>query len=162
MKKATFQISYEHYEQIESLSASDQELFRLALEAQEKAYAPYSSYRVGAAVRLANGKVVTGNNQENAAYPSGLCAERVALFAAKSQDPDTHVQTLLVVTNAGDLPDPASPCGSCRQVMVEYEGLQNTPMRVILADTKGRSLHIHRAADLLPFCFTCEQLKYNS
>lgn len=159
MKKATFHIAYERYEQIEALSTSDQELFQAALDARERAYAPYSSYRVGAALQLGDGRIVSGNNQENAAYPSGLCAERVALFHAKSQEPDAHIQTLLVVTQADGLPDPASPCGSCRQVMVEYESLQDAPMRIILADTSGRSLHIQRASDLLPFCFTCEQLK---
>lgn len=156
MKKERVLLTYTEYESFDQLSHDDQALIHHALEARERAYAPYSNYLVGAALRLDDQSVVEGNNQENAAYPSGLCAERVAIFAAKANQPQRSITSLAVVTNSNPLP--ASPCGSCRQVMVEFENLQQTPIRLLLANTSGRVLLIDRAADLLPLCFTCEQL----
>lgn len=149
-------LTYTEFDGLESLLPDDRTLVLRAIEARKRAYAPYSKFFVGAALRLDDGTIVEGNNQENAAYPSGLCAERVAIFAAKANHPDRDISDLAVVTDGGMLP--ASPCGSCRQVMVEFENNQQTPIRLILANMKGRVLIIDRAADLLPLCFTCDQL----
>lgn len=136
----------------------DAALIAAAIDAREHAYAPYSNYKVGAALRLADGRVVVGNNQENAAYPSGLCAERVAMFSARAQYSDQAIAALAVVTAGGMDEPPASPCGSCRQVMVEFEQLQQRPMRFIMANMAGSALVFDSVRELLPFCFTCEQL----
>lgn len=121
--------------QLEELTADEQQLVKKAIEATDRAYAPYSHFSVGAAVLLANGRVVVGCNQENAAYPASLCAERTALFAAGAQYPDTPVVMLAVAarTSRGDLQDePVSPCGSCRQVLIETETRFRRPVRIIL------------------------------
>ena len=117
------------------LTAEEQHLVKLAIEATDRSYAPYSHFRVGAAVRLANGVEVMGCNQENAAYPVCLCAERNALFAAAAQYPDTPVDMLAIAarTPDGELQDePVTPCGSCRQVIVETETRFKHPVRLLL------------------------------
>lgn len=117
------------------LTAEEQQLVKLAIEATDRSYAPYSHFRVGAAVRLANGVEVMGCNQENAAYPVCLCAERNALFAAATQYPDTPVDMLAIAarTPDGELQDePVTPCGSCRQVIVETETRFKHPVRLLL------------------------------
>lgn len=148
-------ISYQEYPSTEALAAADRELAACAVAAANGAYAPYSGFRVGAAVRLADGTVVVGSNQENIAYPSGLCAERTALFAASAQHPGVAVETLAVV---GRNPEghlcAASPCGACRQVMSEQEQRQGSPMRVLCLMDGGAVRVVERAADLLPLAFT--------
>lgn len=159
MKEASFTLNYRLADRLDELSAQELTLFEAAVAAREMAYAPYSNYKVGAALRLDSGRIVMGNNQENAAYPSGLCAERVALFAARSQYPNERIEAIAVMTDGAVAALPASPCGACRQVMVEFEALQNSPIQVILASMDGRAMFVRSSADLLPFCFTCEQLQ---
>ena len=115
-------IAIEFIEQpIEELSKEDQDLLQQATAACKKAYAPYSRFYVGAAILLENGKIVTGNNQENAAYPSGLCAERVAIFKASADYPAAQIKTIAVTASSEefDIDHPVSPCGACRQVLKE-------------------------------------------
>lgn len=121
--------------QPQELSVEEQHLLDLAVEATRRSYAPYSRFCVGAAVRLENGAEVIGCNQENAAYPSGLCAERTALFAAGTQYPDVPVSVLAVAARGTDgelLDEPVSPCGSCRQVIIESETRAKHPIRILL------------------------------
>lgn len=148
------------YEDRQKLSRQDSELLDAAEKALEKAYAPYSNYSVGAALLLAGGRVVTGNNQENAAYPSGLCAERVAIFSAGAQFPEEKIESIAIATRSGvDEGNPAAPCGACRQVLVEYEARQVAPIRIIMGGSEKRIIVAASAADLLPLCFTWNVLK---
>lgn len=158
MKEEKVLLSYTDFASVDELGELDRALVAFAAESRLKAYAPYSNFLVGAALRLDDGSVVVGNNQENAAYPSGLCAERVALFAARANRPEQNIATLAIVTDTGQRSLPASPCGACRQVMVEFEANQPGSIRVLLASAHGRVLVIERASDLLPLCFTSEQL----
>ena len=121
--------------QMDELSAEDRQLVEQAIEATRRSYAPYSHFHVGAAVRLENGKIVIGCNQENVAYPSGLCAERTALFAAGAQYPDVPVRVLAVAARGTDgemTEEPTGPCGSCRQVIIESETRAKHPIRILL------------------------------
>ena len=124
---------------MDELSQSDRELVSAAMEATKGSYAPYSKFRVGAAARLANGLVVTGANQENAAYPSGLCAERTTLFAANAQYPDQPVLALAIAARKGNrfMSTPISPCGACRQVISGVEDRFGHPVRILLYGTEG-------------------------
>ena len=125
--------------QIDELSAEEQHLVNLAIEATGRSYAPYSNFHVGAAVRLENSEEIIGCNQENAAYPSGLCAERTALFAAGAQYPDVGVEMLAIAARGtdGELQyEPVGPCGSCRQVIVESETRAGHPIRILLYGRK--------------------------
>jgi cytidine deaminase len=123
---------------LEELSEIEKNLIKLAQEATERAYAPYSKFQVGAAALLANGEIITGTNQENAAYPSGLCAERVALFFANSQFPNTGVQILAIAAQTGGhfTTECTAPCGACRQVILETENRYNTPIRILMAGSE--------------------------
>ena len=124
---------------MDELSQSDRELVSAAMEATKGSYAPYSKFRVGAAARLANGLVFTGANQENAAYPSGLCAERTTLFAANAQYPDQPVLALAIAARKGNrfMPTPISPCGACRQVISGVEDRFGHPVRILLYGTEA-------------------------
>ena len=124
---------------MDELSQSDRELVSAAMEATKGSYAPYSKFRVGAAARLANGLVFTGANQENAAFPSGLCAERTTLFAANAQYPDQPVLALAIAARKGNrfMPTPISPCGACRQVISGVEDRFGHPVRILLYGTEG-------------------------
>ncbi len=155
------QFDFQELSSMEELSNDDRRLLEKAKEAANKAYAPYSEFRVGAAVLLENEEIITGNNQENAAYPSGLCAERVAMFYASSQYPGVPFKALAITANSDkvSINHPISPCGSCRQVMVEYEILSKKPMKVILSGQTGPIYIIDRVTDLLPFSFGPEELK---
>jgi cytidine deaminase len=140
---------------LEDLSQSEQEMVRRAREVSERAYAPYSKFKVGAAAILENGEVILGSNQENIAFPSGLCAERVALFAAGANYPEIKVESLVIVAK-GELLKPGavlSPCGSCRQVMCETENRQEKPFRVVLVSEDGVVTVFNSASDLLPLTF---------
>lgn len=160
MKDIFISIPVHQYDSIQHLSEPDRELMEKAREAAKSAYAPYSGFSVGAAVRLVSGVIVTGNNQENAAYPSGLCAERVAMFYASSQYPDIPIEAIAVTarTKLKTISEPVSPCGACRQVLSEYETLHNQPIRVILAGETGPIVEFVKAADLLPMNFTARDL----
>ncbi len=141
------------------LSEKENELRLAALAAAGRAYAPYSRFRVGAAARLADGRIVAGNNQENAAYPSGLCAERVALFYAGAQYPGVPVQMLAIVAeDEAGVKEHISPCGACRQVLLETEQRQGGPLRVLLCG-RQKAVAFPSAAALLPLCFGEADLK---
>ena len=154
MENKTLTIPYEEYASINELNADDRALLEAAIDATNGSYAPYSHFNVGAAVRLEDGTVVKGANQENAAYPSGLCAERTAMFAASSQYPKVPMEALAVVcARDGSLMiNPGSPCGACRQVMAQYERLALKPLRIILG-SGGPILVFTGVESLMPFMF---------
>lgn len=140
---------------LEELSDADRALVQAACEATHQSYAPYSHFHVGAAVRLDDGTVVSGSNQENAAYPSGLCAERTTLFYANSRYPDHGVEALAIAARTADgelTLHPTPPCGACRQVMHESEVRAGRPMHILLFGTEGICV-IDGVASLLPFLF---------
>ena len=148
------------YESEADLPADVQALIKQAKDATNRAYAPYSNFLVGAAVLLADGTTVTGNNQENACYPAGLCAERVAFFAAKSQKPDVDILKAAVVARRRkeDHFTAAAPCGICRQVMSEYENNQETPIALYMLDEEGKVYESASIDNLLPFKFSAKSL----
>lgn len=159
--KLTISASFEVYKSDNDLPAEDFELLKKARKALKSAYAPYSKFNVGAAVLLNNGKVVTGNNQENAAYPSGLCAERVALFYANAAYPNIGAQTIAISVKSDHqiINEPVSPCGSCRQVIAEYENLYGKPIRIIMSGEAGRVYVSESIKNLLPLMFDKKHLK---
>ena len=146
---------------LSELSNEEQQLVSNAKSAFKTAYAPYSGFLVGASVLLENGEVINGSNQENVAYPSGLCAERVALFYAGAKYPNIKVNTIAVsvLSKNFDVTDVISPCGACRQVMAEYEDKQDKPIKVILHSPTDEVLIANRVEDLLPFMFKSPLLK---
>ncbi|MCB9184327.1 MAG: cytidine deaminase [Flavobacteriales bacterium] len=141
------------------LGESDRALVHAAGEAAQRAYAPYSNFLVGAAARMDDGSVVEGNNQENASFPAGICAERTALHAALSARPSARVETMAVMVPQVEGDEPVSPCGICRQALLEQESRQGAPLRVILATASGHAIVIERASDLLPLYFDRSFLK---
>jgi len=143
---------YQSVGQLDNVSA---ELVEHAKKATQDAYAPYSRFRVGAALLLDDGTIVTGTNQENAAFPSGMCAERTALFAAGTQHPGKKILKLVVVALPVDATDlvPATCCGGCRQVMVEYETRQGRNYEVTMMGNDGQWIVSRSASALLPFSF---------
>ena len=147
-------------QQLEDLDTESKYLVHKAKEATQHAYAPYSRFLVGAAVLLEDGTVVTGTNQENAAYPSGMCAERVALFTVSSLHPEAIIKKIAVVARKKTAKDltPATCCGSCRQVMLEYESKQHKAVKVIMQGQDHRWIQASSVASLLPFGFTKESL----
>lgn len=153
MKKLTTAINY-LLVQPDELPPAEQALVQKAIDATNNSYARYSNFRVGAACLLENGNVVIGANQENAAFPSGLCAERTAIFAAQANHPDQPITTLAIAArNAnGLLKSPISPCGACRQVVLEIEDRYQRPVRILLYGTEG--IYVFESIkDLLPFSF---------
>ena len=154
MEKKTLTISYEEYASINELNAEDRTLLEAAIDATKGSYAPYSHFNVGAAVRLEDGTIVKGANQENAAYPSGLCAERTAMFAASAQHPGVPFDAIAVVCarDGSMMLNPGSPCGACRQVMAQYERLALKPLRIILG-SGGPILAFTGVDSLMPFIF---------
>ena len=147
--------------QLSELSEKEQQLVDNAKSALKTAYAPYSGFLVGASVLLENGEIINGSNQENVAYPSGLCAERVALFYAGAKHPDVKVKTIAVsvLSKNFEVTDVISPCGACRQVMAEYEEKQEEAIKVILHSPNDDVLIANRVEDLLPFMFKSPLLK---
>ena len=145
---------------LDEMNPSMRQLVEKAKAMTQNAYCPYSHYHVGAAALLADGQIVAGSNQENAAYPSGLCAERTTLFAANANYPNTRVAALAIAcyTNGHFTKDAASPCGACRQVMLETEHRYGQPMQVILYGDEVCYV-FDSAADLLPMHFTADSLK---
>ncbi len=161
MKENHFSFSYQHFDSEIDLLNEDLYLLNAAREAASVAYAPYSGFLVGAAALLANGKIVTGSNQENASYPAGLCAERSLLASAAQQYPNVAVQTMAVtyVNTKGKSDHPATPCGFCRQVLAEFETRVNYPIRLLLCGSSGPILIISHSSYLLPLSFTSENLR---
>ena len=146
--------------QLHELDQADQELLLAAKEATKRSYAPYSHFSVGAAALLGNGVVVTGTNQENAAYPSGLCAERTTLFYANSQYPDQPVVTLAIAarTERDFIEMPIPPCGACRQVILETEKRYKQPIRILLYG-KEAVYEVNSICDLLPLSFDASAME---
>lgn len=139
----------------EELTSQEVKLLDEARRATYRSYAPYSHFSVGAAVELADGTIVSGSNQENAAYPSGLCAERTAVFYANSRYPDQPIRRLCIAardTEGHFLRRPISPCGACRQVLLEAEQRAGHPIEVLLYGTEEIYI-IRHIKDLLPLCF---------
>jgi len=152
-KKVSFE--YTVYNGMEELPAADLELMKAAIAARDQAYAPYSGFRVGAAVLLENQQVVIGNNQENASYPSGLCAERVAVYQAGARFPGVALRAI-AISAASDrisVDTPAAPCGNCRQAIAEYEQRQVVGIRMLLMGATGPVYECSSLSDLLPFTF---------
>jgi cytidine deaminase len=161
LKKRELKTVFLEFDATEELPSEDKKLVIMARKAAETAYAPYSEFHVGAAVLLENGIYIKGNNQENVAYPSGLCAERVAVFAASSQYPGNAIKTIAISAKSKKFPvsSPVTPCGACRQVLAEYEHLQKQPIRIILTGEKGKVFIIDKVEDLLPLSFKADKLK---
>ena len=160
MKQKDILINYYEVDSIDDLENEEIELIKTAREITKNAYAPYSGFHVGAAVLLENGKILAGSNQENAAYPSGLCAERVALFYANSKYPDVPVKSmaLCAVKHGNYFAEPVSPCGSCRQVILETESRFEKPVKVIMIGEKIIRI-IDSAKALLPLSFDKKSLE---
>ena len=155
MKEISITSSFTVYESIKEVSEEIQDLMTQAVEIRKKAYAPYSQFRVGAALLLDNGKIVLGSNQENAAYPSGLCAERVAIFHAGSIYPEAKILKI-AITAASDTNQtkaPIPPCGSCRQSIAEYEIKQDIPIEIYFMGEIGEVYKSASLKNLLPFMF---------
>ena len=150
-----YSFKFQLYPNLESLPTIDISIVNKAFEAMEKAYAPYSKFKVCAALLLEDGQIIQGNNQENIAYPSGLCAERIALFHANAQFPEIAVELICIVAKGDLMPisQLISPCGACRQVMLESENRQNKPIRIILVNQDNRTMCIDSVQNLLPFGF---------
>jgi cytidine deaminase len=161
MTKHTLTVAYTEVSQLTQLEDEDRKLLKDAWDACESAYAPYSQFHVGAAVILANNLIFKGNNQENAAYPSGICAERVAVFSASASFPGVQIKTIAVVakTKIFNLSNPVTPCGACRQVIAEYEMLSGKPIRILLQGNSEKIWIIDGIANLLPLMFHGGELK---
>jgi cytidine deaminase len=146
---------------VTELSVQEQKLVANARSAFKTAYAPYSGFLVGASILLENGEIINGSNQENVAYPSGLCAERVALFYAGARYPDVKINTIAisVLSKNFEVTDVISPCGACRQVMAEYEDKQEQAIKVILHSPTDKVLIADTVESLLPFMFKSPLLK---
>ena len=159
-KQITGNYFYEVYESSKSLNKTDLELLETAKKAMEDAYAPYSDFNVGAAILLENGKIITGNNQENAAYPSGLCAERVAIFYASSQFPSVKITAIAITASSNNqkVNVPVPPCGACRQAMAEYEIKFSNSIRLIMAGQSGEVFISPSVSNLLPLLFSSKNL----
>ena len=154
MSQKKISITYEEFPKGAGLEQQDSELLKKAADAAKSAYAPYSNFNVGAAVRLSNGEVIAASNQENAAYPSGLCAERVAIFYAHARYPDSNIESIAVTASVdGHLcEDPTYPCGACRQVMAESENRSGKPIKIIIGGERITQV-IDSVEGLLPFVF---------
>lgn len=154
MKDKLLQIRYTEYSSIDELIPEDRELAAEAIAAMQGSYAPYSHFNVGAAVRMSNSQIVRGANQENAAFPSGMCAERTAMFAASARYPDKDMRSIAIAGGVyGRLTSaPCTPCGACRQVMAQYQTKAGAPMSVIMlgADSIWK---FEKVDDILPFIF---------
>ena len=154
MTEKEFKVSFIEYQSIEEMGPEDRELAGEAIAAMSGAYAPYSHFHVGAAVRMSNGQIVRGANQENAAFPSGLCAERTAMFSASAKFPDKDMRSIALAGGVyGRLTEqPATPCGACRQVMAQYQTKAGKPMSVIMIG-KSRIWKFEKVDDILPLIF---------
>lgn len=159
MEQIDINISIQSY-QLDELSRQDQELVQAAIKGTNNAYANYSRFYVGAALRLENGKIVIGANQENAAFPSGLCAERTAVFAAQANYPDSPIETLAIAgrNEKGVLPNPITPCGACRQVILEIEDRYKKPIKILLYGTL-KIYCVRSVKDLLPLSFVDDNMR---
>lgn len=155
MKKIEITSSFIEYKQLSELPKAVFSLMQIAVEARNKAYAPYSMFNVGAALLLDNGKIIYGSNQENAAYPSGLCAERVAIYQAGAQFPDAKVLQMAITATSQKhkVIEPIPPCGACRQSIAEYEIRQESPIEIYFMGEEGSILKSDSLSNLLPLTF---------
>ena len=160
MKEEKIEISFIRC-RFNEITKEEQNLIDKAKSSIKNAYAPYSGFLVGASLLLNNGEIVTGSNQENVAYPSGLCAERVALFYAGSRYPNINIKMIAITAKSKtfEITDIISPCGSCRQVMAEYQEKQGTDIKILLHTQDNEILILKRVEDLLPFMFKNPFLK---
>lgn len=158
--KKEFQFNYTEYQDLAATPEDIQQLMHKAQEAREKAYAPYSQFMVGAALKDSQGNIYLGNNQENAAYPSGLCAERVAIYHAAAIKPDAIFTDLAICVKSPlkKLDFPTAPCGACRQSLVEYETKQLKNIRIHFMGETGAVIQVESIKDLLPFLFDSNSL----
>ena len=154
MTNKEIKIAYQEFQSLNELEAKDKELAQAAVEATELAYAPYSKFNVGAAVLFEDGVIIKGSNQGNAAYPSGLCAERTALFYASASRPDKAMTAIAIAAaqNGALCETPATPCGACRQVMAQYQLKSGLPMMVLLVGAH-KIWKFEKVDDLLPLIF---------
>ena len=154
MTSKEIKIAYKEYESLDQLELEDRELAEAAIQATQGSYAPYSKFNVGAAVRLDDGTIVKGANQENAAYPSGMCAERTAMFYASAAYPQNAITAIAITASqTGILCDnPVTPCGACRQVMAQYQTKGGQPMSILLVGEK-KIWKFAKVDDLLPLIF---------
>ncbi|NNJ87986.1 MAG: cytidine deaminase [Eudoraea sp.] len=161
MKSKTLSFQLSIFESLAELPKAEQELINHALKARENAYAPYSDFKVGAAILLENNQVVIGSNQENASYPSGLCAERVAVFQAGAKYPGIPILKIAIVASSDKTPNrkPAAPCGNCRQSIFEYENRQEKPIELLLMGGEGPIYKCHSVKDILPLAFGSDSLE---
>jgi len=155
MKEVKIDTTFTVYESLDELPSETQELMFKAMEARKNAYAPYSKFHVGAAILLENGEIVTGSNQENASYPSGLCAERTAIYYAGSQFPDSKIVTMALTAGSTQhqTVTPIPPCGACRQAIAEYEVKQDSPIEIYFMGETGKVAKSDSLANLLPLVF---------
>lgn len=155
--KQDLNIHFEVYKNISELDDTEKKLFETASEIRKTAYAPYSEFFVGCAILLEKGEIIVGNNQENAAYPSGLCAERTAIYWLAANHPGQEIKKIFVVggpkNEVADNNIPIPPCGSCRQSILEYESKQSSPIEIYFASTQGKTVKCYSVKDLLPFSF---------
>ncbi len=156
MIKKFLTIEFEEWENENTLPEADAILLNKAHEAAQKAYAPYSRFKVGAALLLENGEIIQGNNQENSSYPVGSCAERTALFYASARYPDIKIKAIAITA---DTHEPIPPCGMCRQAMLEYETKQQNCIPVIMGGKTGKIWKINSVSSLLPLQFDPHHLK---
>lgn len=161
MEKREITTEYIEYQSVDELPEVEKKLLIAAKAIAKNAYAPYSEFQVGSAVLLENGTIITGTNQENAAYPSGICAERVAVFSASSLCPGITIKALAITARSSkmEVNSPVSPCGSCRQVIAEYEHLYNSPIKLILSGETGKIYVFESIESLLPLSFKADELK---
>ena len=160
MKKIEVSLSAEIYNNISELSSEDKMLMEKAIVIRKTAYAPYSKFNVGAALLLENNEIVLGNNQENAAYPSGMCAERVAIWKAGSSFPGIKIKKLAISASSSisKVNKPVGPCGACRQTLSEYEINQKQPFEVLFMGEVGKIVKTASLLSLLPFSFDSSYL----
>jgi cytidine deaminase len=155
MKKVELKTLITIFDSIDELPAAVNVLMNKAIEAKQNAYAPYSKFKVGAAMLLEDGSIITGNNQENAAYPSGMCAERVAIWKASSEFPNKKILKLAISASSSFqiLKEPVAPCGACRQTLSEYEIKQKDKIEVYFMGEEGEIIKTESVLDLLPIAF---------
>lgn len=155
MKEIKIETLLNVYDTLEELPQEVIFLMEQAMEARNKSYSPYSKFSVGAAVLLENNEVITGSNQENASYPSGLCAERTAIFYAGSQFPEVNIKRMAIVAGSRlkITTEPIPPCGACRQSIAEYEIKQKAPIEIYFMGEVGKVIRSHSLSNLLPLVF---------
>jgi cytidine deaminase len=161
MHNEIYKFDYKIYDSIEELNADDAQLLREARKVTKYAYVPYSNFRVGAFAKLENGKTVSGTNQENASYPTGICAERTLMSTASSLFPGVAIETMAISYDNlnGNSNRPISPCGICRQTLTEFQERTNHSIRIILSGMEGKVYVIENAANLLPLSFSADDMK---